>query len=103
MAKKDKSKTAIIVICVLVVAVLVAVVYWFQHQTVVIGSYTVVYYKNRCHVDPDTISASLESLQTIPCLIRINWQEQMSSDMLQEYCYRPGRGVEKTRLIHRKN
>lgn len=92
-----------IVICVLAAAALVAVVYWFQHKTVVIGSYTVLYYKNRCHVDPDTISASLESLQTIPCLIRINWQERISSDMYQEYCYRPERGVEKTRLIHRKN
>ncbi|HPV48777.1 MAG TPA: hypothetical protein PLB14_03655 [Smithellaceae bacterium] len=103
MAKKGKSKTVMIVICVLMVVVLAAVVYWFQHKTVVIGSYTVVYYKNRCHVDPETTYGSLESLQAIPCLIRINWQESMSSDMLQEYCYRPGRGVEKTRLIHRNN
>lgn len=103
MTEKSKSKAGMIVICALALAALVAVVYWFQHKTVVIGPYTVVYYKNRCQVDPENISGGLESLQTIPCLIRINWREPISSDILQEYCYRPEKGVEKTRLIHRKN
>ena len=102
MTKKDKSKAGMIVICALTLAALAAVVYWFQHKTVVIGPYTVVYYKNRCSVDPENISASLESLQTIPCLIRINWQEPMSADILQEYCYRPVKDSELSRLILRK-
>lgn len=76
--------------------------YWFQHKTVNVGDYTVVYYKNRCDVDSESLSANLESLKTIPCLIRINWQESIASDMLQEYCYLPGKGVEKSRLIHKK-
>ncbi len=102
--KNDKtSKKGLIALGVLAGVVLIAVGFWFQHKTVVIGGYTVVYYKNRCSVDPEALSGGLESLKAIPCLIRINWQESISSDMLQEYCYLPGKGVEKSRLIHKKN
>lgn len=101
--KNDKtSKKGLIVLSALALAVLILVGFWFQHKTVVIGEYTVVYYKNRCSVDPENLSGSLESIKAIPCLIKINWQEPISSDMFQEYSYRPGKDVEKTRLIHKK-
>ncbi|MEE9912116.1 MAG: hypothetical protein K4571_10370 [Deltaproteobacteria bacterium] len=102
MKEKKPSKIGMIALATFVGLAFVVVAYWFQHKTVDIGGYTVVYYKNRCGVDPEGLSANLESLKTIPCLIRINWQEPIASDMLQEYCYLPGKGVEKTRLIHKK-
>ena len=79
------------------------VFYYFQHMTVDVGGYTVVYYKNRCTMDVRTLPADLESLKALPCLIRINWRERIASDLEQEYCYLPGRGTEKSRLIHKSN
>lgn len=101
--EEKKSKKGLIVLATLALVALILVGFWFQHKTVVVGGYTVVYYRNRCEVDPEALSGSLESLKAIPCLIRINWQEPISSDMFQEYCYLPGKGVEKSRLIHKKN
>ncbi|MFO7569041.1 MAG: hypothetical protein R6W75_04515 [Smithellaceae bacterium] len=102
--KKNKTKKirALILAGAVFLVALLIVAYWFQHKTVVIGQYTVVYYKNQCNIDPDLLPENLEYLKTLPCLIRINWLERIASDMFQEYSYLPGRGVEKTRKIRKK-
>jgi hypothetical protein len=93
------------IVMVLTVALFVllglSVAYWCQHQTVQVGRYTVVYYKNRCKIDPQVLPADLESLKSLPCLIRINWSEKKAPHLEQEYCYRLDRGVEKTRRIQK--
>jgi len=102
MKKQTSTKnvwiTAAVVVCL---AAAVFVFYFFQHESVNTGRYTVVYYKNRCAIDPQTLPADLDSLKALPCLIRINWTEQIASDMEQEYCYYPGRGIEATRRIYK--
>ncbi|PKN20557.1 MAG: hypothetical protein CVU71_01845 [Deltaproteobacteria bacterium HGW-Deltaproteobacteria-6] len=82
---------------------LMPVCYFFQHESVVVGNYTVVYYKNQCDIDPEDLPADFNSLTALPCLIRINWRERIASDLEQEYSYLPGRGTEKTRLIHKSS
>lgn len=88
---------------VIAIAVITLVIglYFFQQKTMEIGSYTVVYYKNKCNLDPAYFPRDLESLKSLPCLIRITWREQLASDMFQEYCYLPGKEVQKTRMIHK--
>jgi len=95
------NKVLMAVAAVLFVVMGVVAAYWFQQQTVVAGSYTVVYYKNRCNIDSQALPADLESLKALPCLIRINWAERIDASLEQEYCYRPDRGVEKTRMIQK--
>jgi hypothetical protein len=99
--KSPKIDVMVLAVALFAVGLMVAM-YWFQHETVQIGGYTVVYFKNRCDIDPEALPANLESLKTLPCLIRINWLERLAPDMFQEYSYLPGRGVEKTRKIHKK-
>ncbi|MEN6622269.1 MAG: hypothetical protein ABFD50_12035 [Smithella sp.] len=81
---------------------LLIVFYVFRQETVSTGRYHVTYYKNRGDIDPKSIPQDLESLKHVPGLVRITWQEQIGSEMFQEYCYLPGKGVEKGRLIHKK-
>lgn len=84
------------------VAGIVLVFYIFQQETVSVGRYSVLYYKNMRDLDPESFPQDLESLKSLPGLIRITWQEQIAPDMFQEYCYLPGKGVEKSRLIRKK-
>jgi len=101
MKKQTDTKTIWITVTVaLCLVAAVFVCYFFQHETVNTGRYTVVYYKNRCNINAQELPADLESLKALPCLIRINWTEQIASDMEQEYRYSPGRGTEETRRIH---
>jgi hypothetical protein len=78
---------------------LVIVLYVFQQETVSVGRYSVLYYKNMNNIDPESFPQDLESLKKLPGLIRITWRESMGGDVYQEYCYLPGRGVEQTRII----
>ena len=96
------KKALLILVSMLFLMMLGVVFFFFQHKTVNTGSYTVVYYKNRCNIDSQSLPDNLPYLKTLPCLIRITWQEPIASDMYQEYCYFPGKEVEKTRLIHQK-
>jgi hypothetical protein len=95
----------IVTISLLAVTVLAAILifYLFEQESVDTGKYTVVYYKNRCDLNPRSLPADLESLKRVPCLIRITWQEKVAAGMYQEYCYLPGKEVEKTRSIHKKD
>lgn len=83
------------------VLALVVVFYVFQQKSVTVGQYTVLYYKNMSGLDAGSFPQDLESLKHISGLIRITWTAQTAADMFQEYCYLPGKGVEKTRLIHK--
>ena len=96
-----KAAVGFVIITILVLG-LVLVFHIFEQETVSAGKYTVLYYKNMCDVDSESFPRDLASLKNLPGLIRITWQEQIASDMFQEYCYLPGKGVEKTRLIHTK-
>lgn len=102
MKKPGKNKKIWIAAAALLILILAFVGYYFQHKSVDVGIYTVVYFKNQCDIDAQALPSDLESLKSLPCLIRINWRERVSSDMEQEYSYIPGRDVEKTRLIHKK-
>ena len=103
MGNMKSSKIGVMVLAAVLFTVgLMVATYWFQHETVNVGGYTVVYFKNRCDIDPEGLPADLEYLKTLPCLIRINWLERLAPDVFQEYSYLPGRGVEKTRKIHKK-
>jgi hypothetical protein len=95
----------IVTICLLtatVTAVLLAF-YLFGQQTANVGRFTVVYFKNKCGLELQSVPEDLEALKRLPCLIRITWQEKIAPDTYQEYCYLPGKEVEKTRLIHKKD
>lgn len=81
---------------------LIIVFYVFRQETVSAGRYQVTYHKSWCKIDPKSFPQDLGSLQQIPGLVRITWQEQIGSEMFQEYCYLPGKGMEKGRLIHKK-
>jgi hypothetical protein len=81
---------------------LIIVFFVFEQKTVSVGRYTVLYYKNMGDVDPKSFPQDLDSLKNLPGLIRITWQEQIASDMFQEYCYLPGKGVEKARIVRTK-
>jgi hypothetical protein len=95
-------KKAAVILAVILIALAAAVVFHiFEHETVTAGKYTVVYYKNMCDNMPPAFPQDLESLKSLPCLIRVTWQEQIASDMFQEYCYLPDKGVEKSRLVHK--
>ena len=100
MSKKKRISKGWIAGGALLIGVFAATLYWFQYSTVDVGGYTVVYYKNRCAINTQNLVADLESLKSLPCLIRINWRERIASDLEQEYCYLPDRGVEKSRVIH---
>jgi len=95
------KKILLIVTAALCLAAAVLVCYFFHQESVDVGGYTVVYYNNLCDVDSETLPTDFESLKNLPCLIRITWTERIASDMEQEYCYLPDRGIEKTRLIHK--
>lgn len=84
------------------IAGVVLVFYIFQQETVSVGKYSVLYYKNMCDLEPESFPQDLESLKSLSGLIRITWQEQIGSNMFQEYCYLPGKEVAKTRLIRKK-
>jgi hypothetical protein len=84
------------------VLALIIVFFVFEQKTVSAGRYTVLYYKHKCNVDPQSFPQDLESLKNLPGLIRITWQEQIASNMFQEYCYLPGKGVEPTRVLRTK-
>lgn len=102
MDQEKKLKVAMIALAAVIFFLAVGLVaYWFQHQTIQVGRYTVVYYKNQCDMNTDLLPANLEYLKTLPCLIRINWQESLAPDLFQEYSYLPGRGIEETRKIHK--
>lgn len=103
METKKQKIIWIIVAGALCLAVLVSVFYFFQHESLIVGKYTVVYYKNQCDIDSEELPMDFDSLTALPCLIRINWRERIASDMEQEYCYLPGRGTEKTRRIHKSS
>jgi hypothetical protein len=81
---------------------LILVFYVFKQETVSVGRYSVLYYKNRSDIDLALFPQDLESLKKLPGLIRITWLEQIGSDIYQEYCYLPGKGVEPTRLINKR-
>lgn len=81
---------------------LILVFYVFEQETASAGRYRVVYYKHLCDVEPESFPQDLDSLKRLSGLIRITWRERISPDMLQEYCYLPGRGVEKGRTIRTK-
>lgn len=100
MEKQRRNLKGWMVAAVLSGLALAALIYWFQQETMTVDGYTVIYYKNRCQMEQETPAANLEYLKTLPCLVRINWRERIASDLEQEYCYLPGRGVEKTRVIH---
>lgn len=94
-----KATIGFLIIAILVIGL---VFYIFEQETVPVGKYTVLYYKNRSDLDSESFPQDLESLKSLPGLIRITWQEQIAHDMFQEYCYLPGKKVEKTRLIRTK-
>lgn len=95
------KKKIIIVILLLAAVALGIVFYVFKQETVEAGKYTVLYYKNMNDLDPQSFPADLESLKGLPGLIRITWREQIAPNMFQEYCYLPGKEVEKTRIINK--
>lgn len=99
--KKDMKKV-IIGIAVAAILGLLIVFYVFRQETVSVGKYQVLCYKNRGDVDPRSLPQDMNSLKQIPGLIRITWQEQIEPNMFQEYCYLPGRGTEKSRVIRTK-
>ena len=80
----------------------VIVFYVFWQETARVGRYTVVYYKNQCNLDPEALPQDLPSLMRLPCVIRVTWQEEIAEKMFQEYCFLPGKGIEKSRLIQKK-
>lgn len=82
---------------------LIIVFFVFKQETVLVGRYSVLYYKNMCDIEPESFPQDLESLKDLPGLIRITWQEQIAPNIFQEYCYLPGREVEKTRLLRTSN
>lgn len=81
---------------------LIIIFYVFRQETVSVGRYNVVYYKSMCDIAPESFPQDLESLKSLSGLIRITWQEQIASDMFQEYCYLPGREIEKARIVRTK-
>ena len=99
--QNNTKKVWIIAAGALCLVALALVCYYFQHESVIVSNYTVVYYKNQCDIDSEELPTDFDSLTALPCLIRINWRERIASDMEQEYCYLPDRGTEKTRLIHK--
>lgn len=101
--QKNVKKVRIAAAVAFGLAAFAVVAYWFQHEAVDIGGYTVVYYKHRCSIDTQTLPTDFDSLKALPCLIRINWRERIASDMEQEYSYIPDRGIEKTRRIHKSS
>jgi hypothetical protein len=82
-----------------IVLALVIVNFIFRQETTNIGKYTILYYENQCNLSP---AQDLQSLMALPCVIRITWQEEIADKMFQEYCYLPGRGIEKARLYQKK-
>jgi hypothetical protein len=80
----------------------VIVLYIFRQETAYIGKYTVLYYKNQCDLPPKTFPQDLLSLMNLPCVIRITWQEEIAAKTFQEYCYLPGKGIEKSRILQKK-
>lgn len=96
------KKVAIGLVTAAVLGLLIIVFYVFQQKTVSVGKYQVLYYKNRCDIAPGSFPQDLESLESLSGLIRITWQEQIGSNMFQEYCYLPGKGIEKARIIRTK-
>jgi hypothetical protein len=97
--RKKNMKKIIIGLVITAILGLILVSYIFEQETVLVGRYTVLYHKNMCDLDPESFPQDLDSLKNLPGLIRITWREQISSDMYQEYCYLPGRGVEKARIV----
>lgn len=78
------------------------VFYLYRHETVTAGKYQVTYYKGSYDTGKKSLPQDLGSLQKIPGLVRITWLEQTGSELYQEYCYLPGKGTEKGRVIHKK-
>jgi hypothetical protein len=97
-----KKVTLCLLLLMAVIIAVIYVFYIFEHETVTIGRYTVLYQKNMCDLEPEAFPQDLESLKHLPGLIRIIWQEQIGPNMFQGYSYLPGRGVEKTYLFHKK-
>ncbi|MGV8057075.1 MAG: hypothetical protein AB2L12_03425 [Smithellaceae bacterium] len=95
-------KKVTILLLIAAILGLVIVFYIFEQETISVGKYSVLYYKNMCDMDSASFPQDLESLKSLPGLIRITWQEQIASDLFQEYCYLPGKGIEKSRLIRKK-
>ncbi len=48
------------------------------------------------------IAQDLPSLMNLHCVIRITWQEEIATRTFQEYCYLPGRGIEKGSIYQKK-
>jgi hypothetical protein len=94
-------KKAIVASIIAVILGIMLVFHVFRQETVSIGRYSVLYYKNQCDLQPKEFPQNLESLKSLPGLIRITWQEEISTNLFQEYCYLPGKGVEKSRLINK--
>ncbi|HOW56717.1 MAG TPA: hypothetical protein PKZ12_01845 [Smithellaceae bacterium] len=97
------NKLLMILTIVLALLALIITVHYFRHETIVVGKYTVVYYPNQCkEITKETFPHDFESLKDLPCLIRITWQERVAPEMFEEYCYLPGREIEKSRVLHKK-
>jgi hypothetical protein len=99
--RKDMKKIVIGLVIAAILGLMI-VFYVFEQGIVAVGRYQVLYYKNRCAIAPESFPQDLNSLQHLPGLIRITWREQIASNMFQEYCYLPGRGIEKARIIRTK-
>ena len=100
--KKNMKKITIGLLIAAAILGLIIVFYVFEQETVSVGKYSVLYFKNMCDRNPESFPRDLESLKALPGLIRITWQEQIAHNMFQEYCYLPGREVEKTRILRTK-
>jgi hypothetical protein len=85
-----------------IVLALAIVFHIFRHETAYVGKYTVVYQINQCNIPPEALPQDLYSLMNLPCVIRITWQDEIADRMFQEYCYLPGRGIEKGSIYQKK-
>jgi len=103
LANMGMKKILAIGLIVVTVIGFLLVFYFFEQETVDVGGYSVIYHKNQCELNPQSYQVDLESLKRLPCLVRITWEQKIGPDTYQEYCYLPDRGVEKTRIIRRKN
>ncbi len=97
--ENNMKKIAIGLSIAAIIMGLFIVFYVFEQETVSVGRYSVLYYKNQNNTDPASFPQDLESLKNLHGLIRITWRESIGSNIYQEYCYLPGKGVEQTRIV----
>ncbi|PKN76937.1 MAG: hypothetical protein CVU52_02655 [Deltaproteobacteria bacterium HGW-Deltaproteobacteria-10] len=97
--EKYMKKIAIGLLIAVGILGLIITLYVFEQDTVSVGRYSVLYYKNMNDSDPASFPQDLESLKKLPGLIHITWRESIGPNVYQEYCYLPEKGVEPTRII----